>query len=88
MHERYPDAVPVSALNRTGFESLLAALDAASREDIVAVDLLVPYGREQVLHDLRLVGGVERTEYVDAGTRAWGWVPRRALHRFQAYAIQ
>ena len=87
MHERYPDAVPVSALNRTGFASLLAALDATSREDVVAVDLLVPYGREQVLHDLRQVGGVDRTEYVDAGTRAWGWVPRRALHRFQAYAV-
>ena len=87
MHERYPDAVPVSALNRTGFGNLLAALDAASREDVVAVDLLVPYGREQVLHDLRQVGGVDRTEYVDVGTRAWGWVPRRALHRFQAYAV-
>jgi GTP-binding protein HflX len=87
MHERYPDAVPVSAFNRTGFESLLAALDGASREDVVAVDLLVPYGREQVLHDLRQVGGVDRTEYVDAGTRAWGWVPRRALHRFQPYAV-
>jgi len=34
------------------------------------------------------VGGVDRTEYVDAGTRAWGWVPRRALHRFQAYAVE
>jgi GTPase len=87
MHERYPGAVAVSSTNRTGFDPLLAALEAASREDVVAVDLLVPYGREQVLHDLRQVGGVDRTEYIDAGTRAWGWVPRRALHRFQAYAV-
>jgi GTPase len=88
LHERYPDAVAVSAISRTsGFESLLSELDAASREDVVSVDLLVPYGREQVLHDLRQVGGVDRTEYVDAGTRAWGWVPRRALHRFQPYAV-
>jgi GTPase len=87
LHERYPDAVAVSAVNRIGFESLLSALEAASREDVVSVDLLVPYGREQVLHDLRQVGGVDRTEYVGAGTRAWGWVPRRALHRFQPYAV-
>ena len=87
LHERYPDAVAVSAVNRTGFESLLSALEAASRDDVVPVDLLVPYGREQVLHDLRQVGGVDRTEYVDAGTRAWGWVPRRTLHRFQTYAV-
>jgi GTPase len=86
LHERYPNAVAVSAVNRLGFESLLTALEAASRDDVVAVDLLVPYGREQVLHDLRQVGGVDRTEYVAAGTRAWGWVPRRALHRFQGYA--
>ena len=88
LHERYPTAVAVSATNRTGFGSLLEALDAASREDVVSIDLLVPYGREQVLHDLRQVGGVDRTEYVPAGTRAWGWVPRRALHRFQAYAVE
>jgi len=87
-HERYPHAVAVSATNRTGFEALVAGLDAASRDDVVPLDLLVPYGREQVLHDLRQVGGVDRTEYVDAGTRAWGWVPRRALHRFEPYAVQ
>ena len=88
LHHRYPDAVAVSAVNRIGFEPLLSALEAASRDDVVSLDLLVPYGREQVLHDLRQVGGVDRTEYVDAGTRAWGWVPRRALHRFQAYAVE
>ena len=87
MHKHYPGAVPVSASNSTGFEALLEALESASREDVVAVELLVPYGREQVLHDLRQVGGVDRTDYVDAGTRAWGWVPRRALHRFEAYSV-
>jgi GTPase len=86
MHDRFPAAVPVSALNRAGFEDLVAALESAAQQDVVAIDLLVPYGREQVLHDLRQVGGVDRTEFVAAGTRAWGWVPRRALHRFEAYA--
>ena len=86
MHALYPGAVAVSATSGAGFDGLLAALDAASREDVVAVDLLIPYGREQVLHDLRQVGGVDRTEYVEAGTRAWGWVPRRTFHRFEGYA--
>ncbi len=87
MHNHYPGAVPVSAVNSTGFEALLEALESASREDVIAVELLVPYGREQVLHDLRQVGGVDRTEYIEAGTRAWGWVPRRALHRFEVYSV-
>jgi len=87
MRLRYPRAVAISALAESGFDDLLAAIDTASREDVVALEMLVPYGREQVLHDLRQVGGVDRTDYVDSGTRAWGWVPRRALHRFEAYRL-
>jgi hypothetical protein len=46
----------------------------------------VPYGREGVLADLRRIGGVDRTEYVAGGTRAWGWAPRHAARRFEDYA--
>ncbi len=88
IRDRYPAAVPISARARTGESDLLAALDQVSRQDVVEVHLLVPYGREQVLNDLRQVGGLERTEYVAAGTKAWGWVPRRALHRFEGYSVQ
>ncbi|TME19265.1 MAG: GTPase HflX [Chloroflexi bacterium] len=88
IRDRYPAAVPISARARTGESDLLAALDQVSRQDVVQVHLLVPYGREQVLNDLRQVGGLERTEYVAAGTQAWGWVPRRALHRFEGYSAQ
>jgi GTPase len=84
--ERYPTAVPISATNRTGLGELLEAIDAASRGDAVPLEILVPYGREGVLADLRRIGGVERTEYVDGGTRAWGWAPRHAARRFQEYA--
>jgi GTPase len=83
--ELHPGAVPVSASQRQGFDELLQALDAATRPDTVQVELLVPYGREAVLSELRQVGGVERTEYVEGGTRAWGWAPGRSLHRFEPY---
>ena len=82
---RYPNAVPVSALNMSGFVELHQAIDAATRGDSVRLDLLVPYGSEGVLAELRSVGGVERTEYVESGTRAWGWAPRHAAHRFEPY---
>ncbi len=85
---RYPGAVAVSATQATGFGELLAALDDASRGDTVSLELLVPYGREGVLAALRKVGGVERTEYVDGGTRAWGWAPRHAARRFEPYAAE
>src|SRR6266566_5291070 len=83
---RYPGAVAISAINRIGFPELLEAIEKASRGDVVALDLLVPYGREGVLAELRRIGGVERTEYVQNGTRAWGWAPRHALRRFEPYA--
>jgi GTP-binding protein HflX len=84
--ERYPDAVVISAVQRTGLPELLAAIDRASRGDSVPLDILVPYGREGVLAELRRIGGVERTEYVEGGTRAWGWAPRSAAGRFVPYS--
>jgi GTP-binding protein HflX len=83
---RYPGAVAISATNRTGFPELLAAMEQSSRGDTVDLEILVPYGNEGVLAALRKIGGVDRTEYVEAGTRAWGWVPRHAARRFETYA--
>jgi GTP-binding protein HflX len=83
---RYPGAVAISALNGSGFSALLEAVDQASRGEVVKVELLVPYGREGVLAELRRIGGVDRTEYVEGGTHAWGWVPRHAARRFEPYA--
>ena len=86
LSERYPGAVPVSATNQTGLDQLLDAVDVASRGDAVALEILVPYGREGVLAELRRIGGVDRTEYVSGGTRAWGWAPRQAARRFQQFS--
>jgi GTPase len=88
LSERYPNAVPISATSRTGLDQLLNAVDVASRGDAVPLEILVPYGREGVLAELRRVGGVERTEYVAGGTRAWGWAPRHAARRFQDFSVK
>ena len=86
LSDRYPGAVAISATNRAGLKELLGALDQASRGDSVPLEILVPYGREGVLAELRKVGGVERTEYVEGGTKAWGWAPRHAARRFENFA--
>ncbi len=83
---RYPGAVAISATNRAGLRELLSAIDHASRGDAVPLEILVPYGREGVLAELRKVGGVERTEYVEGGSKAWGWAPRHAVRRFEMFA--
>ena len=86
LSERYPGAVAISALKGTGFSELLKAIDRASRGDAVALEILVPYGREGVLAELRKIGGVEKTEYVDGGTLAWGWAPRHVAGRFLSFS--
>jgi GTP-binding protein HflX len=83
---KYPGAVPISATKRQGLAELLSAVDRSSRGETVDFEILVPYGGESVLAALRKVGGVERIEYVEGGTRAWGWVPRHAAQRFEAYS--
>ena len=83
--QRYPDAVPISASRQFGLDQLLAALDRATRPDTVDLELLIPYGREALLNELRQVGGLNRSEYGPEGTRVWGWVPRQALHQFRQY---
>jgi len=82
---RYPGAVAISAIDKAGLPNLLEAVDQASRGDVVKLEILVPYGREGVLAELRRIGGVEKTEYVEGGTRAWGWVARHAARRFESY---
>jgi GTP-binding protein HflX len=82
---RYPSAVAISATNKVGLPNLLEAIDQASRGDVVKLEILVPYGREGVLAELRRIGGVDKTEYVEGGTRAWGWVARHAARRFESY---
>ena len=84
---RYPLVVPISALAGRGLEALLEALDRAPEPEMVDVELMVPYGREGILQELRQVGGLERTEYTDAGTLARGRAPRGTLHRFEEFLV-
>ena len=85
MSARYPGAVPISATQGLGLADLLSAIDDTSRGETVPLEILVPYGREGVLATLRKIGGIDRTEYAETGTRAWGWAPRHAAARFEAY---
>ena len=83
-----PAAVPVSALKGAGLDELLRTVERVLHRDMAAVELLIPYGREDVLAALRDVGGVERVEYEATGTRAWGWIPEKVLARFEDYKVE
>jgi GTP-binding protein HflX len=83
--ERYATLVPISALRGLGLDALGDAIDAATADRYVALEVLIPYGREGVLQELRQYGGLERVEYRERGTYVRGRAPRELAHRFQAY---
>ena len=85
--ERYPALVPISALRGTGLHALGDALDQASDEGFVPLEVLVPYGNETVLQELRQFGGLEEVAYTEQGTVARGRAPRELAHRFQTYVL-
>ena len=84
--ERYAALVPISALRGSGLDALGDAVDGATADRYVALEVLVPYGREGVLQELRKYGGLERVEYTERGTVARGRAPRELVHRFRPYA--
>lgn len=87
LSERYPVLVPISALRRTGLDALGEAIDLASEDRFVGLEILVPYGSEDVLQELRQFGGLEDLEYTERGTYARGRAPRELAHRLQTYAL-
>jgi GTP-binding protein HflX len=83
--ERYATLVPISALRGSGLDALGDAVDAAAADRYVPLEVLIPYGREGVLQELRQYGGLERVEYREGGTYVRGRAPRELAHRFDPY---
>ncbi|WP_022868058.1 GTPase HflX [Schaalia vaccimaxillae] len=65
----YPDSVAVSAFSGFGIEHLKAVLEDMLPRPSVRVDVVVPYSRGDLIHQVHEDGEVELEEYVDAGTR-------------------
>jgi GTP-binding protein HflX len=84
--ERYATLVPISALHGSGLDALGDAIDAATADRYIALEVLVPYGREGVLQELRQYGGLEDVQYTERGTVARGRAPRELADRFRPYA--
>lgn len=65
---RYPGSVPVSALTGEGIDGLLETLEVTLPDPPVDVELLVPYGREDVTAMLYRDAEVVDTTHVEEGT--------------------
>jgi GTP-binding protein HflX len=86
LRARYPLVLPISALRNRGLERLGEAVVKATESELVAMELLVPWGRERILAELRREGVVDETTFTPEGTYLRGRAPKGALHRFRQYA--
>ncbi len=84
---RYGTVVPISAQTGAGLDELDTALAEADQRALVPVRLLVPYGREGVIEELRREGVVEDTEYTDRGTLTLARAPEQAVYRYRELAV-
>ncbi|MDX6609059.1 MAG: GTPase [Solirubrobacterales bacterium] len=82
-----PDAVLVSALDRSGLAELRQRIEVAFEDTLAEVELLVPYSEGGRLHELHeIAGDLERTERED-GVLVRAKVPVTELHRFDDLAV-
>jgi len=72
---RYTHIVPVSGQQGVGIEDLLATVEAVLAEQMVELDLVLPYRAGDLLDLWHKQGVVERTEYKPTGIRVRGRLP-------------
>ena len=81
-----PNTIAVSALTGWGLPNLLARMEEILSEELVEVDVLLPYQRGDLLAMLHHRGIVSEEEHAANGMHIIGKIPVRLLPRFSAYA--
>jgi GTP-binding protein HflX len=84
----HPDAVAVSAATGEGVPDLLEAVAARLRSLAPIVELLVPYGRGDVVAALHREGEVLVEVHAEGGTRLRVRLPAPAVTRFGEFVVQ
>lgn len=82
-----PDAVFVSARTGEGIPALLKAIESRLPEPDVALTVVIPYDRGDLVSSLHDVGAVESVDYVEDGTRLQVRVFRRQVAELDPFVV-
>jgi GTP-binding protein HflX len=77
------DTVAISALKAQGLDALLARVEAVLEEQMVRLDVIVPYESGELVDLFHRRGLIDQEEHTETGTRIVGRVPRVLAGRFQ-----
>ncbi len=83
----FPDSVAISARTGAGIEPLLARIEGVLEEQMVRLDVLVPYNLGELVDLFHRRGLIELEEHVEAGTRIRGRIPRVLEGRFHDLTV-
>ena len=83
----YPRSVAISAAYGLGIDALLAAVVDVLAEEMIPVDVIVPYQANELVALFHQWGVIERETYEAPGTHIVGRLPRRLLHLFRTVHV-
>lgn len=85
---RYPNAVPVSAMTRTGFDRLHAVVSKALSRTFLDVNIELPVGNGKLLAYLSAKGEVLATQYNEETVVVHCRIPQKYLGRINDDSVQ
>jgi 50S ribosomal subunit-associated GTPase HflX len=88
MMREYPNCVAISAAKETGLDALLGRVQALLEEELVRVEVLLPYSSDGLLGLLHQRGVVEQEEYGESGVHVEGKVPHSLAYQFERYLVK
>ena len=82
----YPNAVPVSALHKTGLDALREKIAEVLAVRMEPVEALIPFDKGELVELFHRRGRLEREEHCEEGTLLVGRLPRSLRGYFAQYA--
>src|SRR5207247_10944790 len=87
LHRRFPGAVMISALEGEGVDGLLAGIAANIPPPEIEAELLIPYGRGDVVAALHAAGAVLSEEFTPEGTKVRARLREDQAGRLEQYRV-
>lgn len=87
LHDKFPNAVPISARRGDGMDALLAELGTQLRPIREFLDLRVPQEKAAVIARLHAVGQVVESKYTGKNARFKVRIPPHLLNEFRPYMV-
>lgn len=81
----YPNAVPVSALQKVGLDALREKISEVLAASMEALRVLIPFDKSELVELFHRRGRVEQEEHLPGGTLLVGRIPRSLKGYFVAY---